>query len=807
MTDPSVSGSGTTGNGADSGCPHPDHAAGAEGPAEHHRDELSRRELAAKIWAGTGTIIVTAVAGVIVYEFGHGILPGVLTFVIAVAAGAIAALIAYYPSRRHGFRFQRKHPPEGTTGPAPANGGKAAEFATPVSWVRAAALMLTCLAALTGISYGVVRAFAWGALPGVVSLLAAAAVVGPAPLLWRQRRSWSKWLRQLLPRLLPRSRKAQANQKTSVATSTPDGTTGWITYPRARVVMACVLATAAVMTGAELGLSVHAAACPGPAELRILATPEDLPAIQAAIPAFEQNEQTYAGSTCFAVQLTAYAPEDAPNATQLATDFESRWNSDALSEIGPKPDIWIPDSTAEVDAVESTPPLGGPTFGRPRPIGYSPLVIAVPTELVTSDSLTALEQGEPWKTLYSDFSHLGIKLALPSPDLSEAGLFEIAALYGGGSLTTADERKLEAPGNFPQDSQDLLCEASQTTGQPADTVYLVSEAAMADYNSSLANPTENRCPTPGQVQPMQAFYPAGTATLNFPLTTVNWGGNQDAQRRRYENDFFNFLTSPAGISAVESQGLRPPGCGTGGTITQANEIAIFDPSCENPQTPSAAAAASARKAFNQAVPNASVLIGIDDSEPMKTNLAGIISAIDTVLSPPNAPLGVGDHFGIWELPGTGQATDTSLVNFEPVTAANLQQIGRHLADIQAHQHSADYNMLIDAAKHVLYAQRRVLPGTGTPPVNSVVLLTDGDGYSGNDPGPGDGTATKVKALFTSPAFGESRIALYIIAFGEAGCMPPMQALAEATNGECYPADGGDPRQLLGKALDQITGGG
>ena len=568
--------------------------------------------------------------------------------------------------------------------------------------------------------------------------------------------------------------------------------------------MACVLMTAAVITGAELGLTVRAATCPVPVELRVLTSQEDLAAIQAAIPAFEQVEPEYVGSACFAVQLTAYAPYDAPNAMQMATAFDSGWNSDALSGIGPEPDIWIPDSTAEVEAVRSTLPPGGPALGQPRPIGYSPVVVAIPDQLVAADSLDGLEHGQSWSTLYSDFTHLKIRLALPNPGLSETGLFEIAGL--NGAINASDWRPLEASGNFPLDSQSLLCEASQPGGA-ADTAYLVSEAAMADYNYSRHDPAEDVCPTPGTVQ-LKAFYPTGTAALDFPFTTVNWGGNQDRQRRRYEDDFYNYLINPVGGGPVlASQGLRSPNCGTGGTIALQYGIAEFDSSCKSPQWPSAAATNSALTSFDQALPDANIVIGIDDSGPMKPDLAQETSAIEAVLSPsngPNGPVGAGDHFGIWELPGPGEATDSALVNLEPVTPANLRQVGGHLIHIMAHDHSADYDMLIDVANHVLYTQRLVLPGTGTAPVNAVVLLTDGDGYSGEDPH--GGNAANVQKLFTKPLFGESRIALYIIAFGPAGLTPTFQNLAKDTNGACSPADGGDPPQLLRQALDQITGG-
>ena len=97
--------------------PDPEDPAGTGGPAERHTDVMSHRRLAWSIWAGTGTIIVTAVAGLIVYEFGHGILPGVLTFVIAVSVGTITGLIIYYaPGLHRHIRSARQHAAEATAG-------------------------------------------------------------------------------------------------------------------------------------------------------------------------------------------------------------------------------------------------------------------------------------------------------------------------------------------------------------------------------------------------------------------------------------------------------------------------------------------------------------------------------------------------------------------------------------------------------------------------------------------------------------------------------------------------------------------
>ena len=89
------------GNGVGDGRPDPEVPAGMAGPVGRRTDVMSRRRLAWKIWAGTGTIIATAAAGLIVYEFGHGILAGVLTSVIVVAVGMITGLIIYNPPKLH----------------------------------------------------------------------------------------------------------------------------------------------------------------------------------------------------------------------------------------------------------------------------------------------------------------------------------------------------------------------------------------------------------------------------------------------------------------------------------------------------------------------------------------------------------------------------------------------------------------------------------------------------------------------------------------------------------------------------------
>ena len=127
--------------------------------------------------------------------------------------------------------------------------------------------------------------------------------------------------------------------------------------------------------------------------------------------------------------------------------------------------------------------------------------------------------------------------------------------------------------------------------------------------------------------------------------------------------------------------------------------------------------------------------------------------------------------------------------------------------LSGHGHSANYSMLQRAGR-LLYAQ----PAPGPPPSNSVILLTDGDGYPAGDP---DGSSeVSVIGYFDRPPAGRSAIKLYIIAFGPAGCAESaanpagqsLAAFADATGGTCLQASGADPDRLLAQVLDQISTG-
>jgi hypothetical protein len=191
---------------------------------------------------------------------------------------------------------------------------------------------------------------------------------------------------------------------------------------------------------------------------------------------------------------------------------------------------------------------------------------------------------------------------------------------------------------------------------------------------------------------------------------------------------------------------------------------------------------------------------------MEPYLPGITATVDAELGQGGTHVGRGDSFGIWSLPGPGKQTEKRMVPFGPAESVRSQVAGR-LGVLKGHDHSANYDMLADAAG-LLYAQ----PSASPEPVSSVILLTDGDGYAAD---PGGHNAISVAGTFDRPPAGHSPIRLYIIAFGPAGCAetgtglgsPSLSALANATGGICLQAGGSDPRQLLAQVLSQISAGG
>ena len=244
---------------------------------------------------------------------------------------------------------------------------------------------------------------------------------------------------------------------------------GWLSWLRAwrNGVLAIGVSAIGLSSGATLGYAqllpaaVPAAPCPPPTELRVLAASEVLGPLQAAITDYEQDERARFATSCYAVDITAYA---AGNDKAADDGIIGGWN---LAD-GPRPDIWVPASSEELPV--NTSPADNPQVNLLGSVASSPVVIAVPSGLVTP----ALRQYESDYSLPDIYEAIkgGFTLQVPNPRLSETARLGLADLYP--ALSPADQARIGDSVSFPTDSGSLLCQSAPAR----PTAYLVSAVTV-----------------------------------------------------------------------------------------------------------------------------------------------------------------------------------------------------------------------------------------------------------------------------------------------------------------------------------------
>jgi hypothetical protein len=619
-------------------------------------------------------------------------------------------------------------------------------------------LIIFCVALAMSVTFAygfwvIGNGFAHSSVLGIWGLVSVVVVLAAVMLLARRLRGAPDWLR-----------------------SAPD----WLAWLRAwrNGVLAIGVSAIGLSSGATLGYAqllpdpVPAAPCPAPTELRVLAASEVLGPLQAAITKYEQDERSRFASSCYAVDITAYA---AGNDKAANDGIVGGWN---LAD-GPRPDVWVAASTEELPV--KTSPVDNPVLGRPRSIATSPVVVAVPSGLITP-ALAQYEENQALSDIYEAIKG-SFTLQVPNPRLSETARLGIADLYP--ALSQAEQAQIGDSVSFPTDSGNLLCQSAPSK----PTAYLVSEVTVRQNNDGDLG--ASACPGQQAAQEhLTAFTPpnGNGVVLDFPYTTVSWhGARPSAAKTHAEQDFYNWLTSPAGQQALTSQGLNSPG--------------------PEASLPSPDAVDAAVSGFTKVQPSARILIAIDDSTPMRPYLGQIAQATDALLGPSGqgGNLSGRDSFGIWAFPGPGSATEKTAVPLGPQSAAQRGRVPPAVAAIAAHGHSAEFDLVYDAA---ISLSSQAPAGSAS----SLVILTDGDNQP-TDAGGKDMAA--ITNLLAAQRPGSLPIKVYVIAFGPAGCAETpsglsgdsLNALAKAGGGTCANAASGSLQQQLAQDISALSTGG
>lgn len=556
--------------------------------------------------------------------------------------------------------------------------------------------------------------------------------------------------------------------------------------------------------------TMRAFGCPNPTELRLLATPDGAVSAGELADAFERRaaEQNH---DCAAVNIYVYAQP----ATTARDALASGWSTNHLRTLGPRPDLWLPGSSLLTPADPARSSNGLLTGVHSTSVASTPVVLAVPADLVPKD-LALKRTAVTWDGALTAADRAGWGLARADPALSVAAELATVAIYTGGGaagqparpapdspieidaarargLENRVARGLDRRGYPLGDDVDLVCRHRQAGGPPAALV--LTEQQVARFNAGL--PLGGQCPSGTPPQPpgkgLYAVYPSDTLSLDYPLVRLDWPGRAKRQRD-WAGRFERWLEADAGKQALNDVGLRPPGWAVGQPLSEAQNML---PGVSYPHVrPSDRVLARVREAQAAARRPGRVLLALDASGSMREPAGPdgrsrfAVAAAGVALSLPL--MTSRDEFGLWIFQGRGRGA-RQLVPVGP-GGATVGGVPRRQAATQA------LRGVRPGGDTPLF--RAIVDGTTAlhpaPPerVNALVVLTDGE-----DHGSGLSRSDMLRSV---RGFG---VRVFVVAVGDANCgARAISEVTRATAGGCVEAGFGNLDVRLNEVFRVLWGG-
>jgi hypothetical protein len=357
----------------------------------------------------------------------------------------------------------------------------------------------------------------------------------------------------------------------------------WQRRTKIAVATACVLVLLGVLAIVALPLGSAPdpeAVCEPPLELRVLSSPEGYPAFRDAATTFADRQRDANG--CRLIHPTVY-----PATTDAALRGFSQaagWARPATGparggagvpcpgvggspadrdepaagvmpgrDIGPRPDVWFPDSTSDVDRAKCAAPASAVGFGEVTSVAWSPLVLGVFQPV--GDQYFPGE--DDWASLTEKVTAADLDLVRPNPATSSAGLLHTVSLYEALDDVPALERGMTTDTLPLSDSVDLLCHLASVSYPNQGPAVLVSETSLVNYNLG----TLPDCPDgarPRSDTALQAHYPPDTPALDHPFVDLTWTDEPGSRARTDAVAAFRqWLLSDDGQRTLAGAGLRP----------------------------------------------------------------------------------------------------------------------------------------------------------------------------------------------------------------------------------------------------------
>lgn len=562
------------------------------------------------------------------------------------------------------------------------------------------------------------------------------------------------------------------------------------------------------------------APCPIPSEVRVLSSYESLAATQEATEAFAAAMAEEDPRGCRPVNLTSYAPA---LSSQARHALELGWRDDQYDPVGPRPDLWLPDSSAEVRLVQSGQRTD-PRLDVRGHLGSSPLVLGVPEAYhlpAGLDLSSALEQAEA----------AGLRLARANPNTSPAALLHSVNLFR--ELTDARERRgieqrLTPSGLVGQDTRSLLCDLRRSSDEPR-TAVLTSEYLLRVYNDGapLGGDCSRRVRGGGK---LRAYYSARGRGLDYPCVVMRWRDTAtetegEKQRRQWAERFCRWARAggaadPDRVAPYQCLGLRnaagalPPSgqCPSGPTTAGTEE----GPAYQVKEIPPKELGATLRL-IAQARQPGQILVAVDVSGTMRAPLRGGVTRMRAAVTGSRLlmdQLGELDQVGLWTFSSSRSDRRDTYDEQLPVgpvdatrSAAYRSRIDQRLRKLRPEAPWSPIAGTVVSGVDDL-AERRATPTAGTagkvvPRQQVLVVFTDGK----QDAPGGTSAAAAYERLTSRGARANVHVFLVVLDDPGPGCgRAEMRVLAGAPGVSCLDPSFGELDDATQNVIAALLGG-
>ncbi|MBX5333022.1 VWA domain-containing protein [Rhodococcus fascians] len=516
----------------------------------------------------------------------------------------------------------------------------------------------------------------------------------------------------------------------------------------------------------------------GPAVLTVAADPDISAAIEQLATRFDATAPVIRDH-CVTVEVRAIASDAVRAALNSGAD---NWDVGAL---GARPGLWIPQSSADVEAVVDR----GAIDGTPRPVASSPIVLAAPGAV--ADAVVAA--GSNWADLIRlqrDPQALGLpewgglRLAVPSGSDTGASTLAVAAIAAGvrGDPTTALTVDEASSTQLVSAMSELAVTDTGAAATSASTTYdalaALENAAGPDAAVHAVPVTEQQLASTDS-STLTAVRPQGaTPVADHPAVVLSG----DETSTRAAAAFVDFVRQPDGTQTLLDVGF---------TVDEAQDAGIVAP----PSGPVADALLAVLR--NPVLPRRATVL-LDVSESMRTTEGGATRLQNTVraLSEQFRRVPDATELGLWSF---SEDLNNSLpfrvdVPTGPMTVPVGTTPRRSALDATAAALTPATGSFTYASVLVAYldAVAGYIPGR----VNSVVLITDG---------PDDSRLSTDELLteLTSASDPARPVAVNIVRIGDDSPAPVFTDIAARTGGtvDTVPtSDSPDLLDRLGKLL-------